>query len=197
MSPTHMSLLVCMIPLTWRSTLPSNRLYLMHQLCALPRQLNEQLQWMKKSKLFDNGTRKIVDVDSSWNLLSFSLWFFKIKRGTHGNISRYPARLVARGFLQRESLDYGDIFSPVVRYSTLRIALALAAHYGLFKRHLYCPNAFTQADLDTPSCMKPPPGIKLPRGKCLRLQKSTPRLILLWARLYNVLCSWFVTIKWC
>jgi hypothetical protein len=55
-------------------------------------------------------------------------------------------------------MDYGDIFSPVVRYSTLRILLALAAHYALFKRHLDCPKAFTQADLDTPCYMKTPPG---------------------------------------
>jgi hypothetical protein len=80
---------------------------------------------------------------------------------------------VAKGFLQREGVDYGDIFSPVVRYSTLRILLAMAAHYGLFKRHLDCPKAFTQADLDTPCYMKPPPpGMKVPSGFCIELLKS-------------------------
>ena len=63
---------------------------------------------------------------------------------SHGNVTRYRARLVARGFLQREGMDFEDVFSPVVRYSTLQIILALAARYGLFKRHLDCPKAFTQ-----------------------------------------------------
>ena len=126
----------------------------------------------EKQAFFDNGTWEIVDIDPSWNLLS-SKWVFKIKSDKHGNISRYRARLVARGFLQREGVDYGNIFSPVVRYSTIRIVLALSAHYGLFKRHLDCPKAFTQADLDTPCYMKPPPGMKLPRGKCLCLKNRS------------------------
>jgi hypothetical protein len=106
---------------------------------------------------------RIVPIDHSWNLLS-SKWVFKIKSDEHGHITRYRARLVAKGFLQREGMDNGDIFSPVLRYSTLRILLALAAHYGLFKRHLDCPKAFTQADLDTPCNMKAPPGMKIPIG---------------------------------
>jgi hypothetical protein len=113
----------------------------------------------------------IVPIDPSWNLMS-SKWVFKIKSDEHDHITRYRARLVAKGFLQREGVDYGDIFSPVVRYSTLRILLALAAHYGMFKRHLDCPKAFTQADLDTPCYMKPPPGMKVPSGFCLELVKS-------------------------
>ena len=145
----------------------------------------------EKKAFFDNGTWEVVDTDPSWNLLS-SKWVFKIKRDENGEISRYRARLVARGFLQREGVDYGDIFSPVVRYSTLRIVLAIAAHYGLFKRHLDCPKAFTQADLDTPCYMKPPPGMKLPRGKCLRLHKSVYGLKQA-SRLFNRLLVSFFT----
>ena len=133
-------------------------------------------QWMaamdeEKQAFFDNVTWEVVDLNPTWNLLS-SKWVFKIKRDEHGHISRYRARLVARVFLQREGVDYGDIFSPVVRYSTLKMLLALSAHYDLYKRHLDCPKAFTQADSDTPCYMKPPPGMKLPCGKCLRLHKS-------------------------
>jgi hypothetical protein len=109
----------------------------------------------EKAAFFANGTWRIVPINHSWNLLS-SKWVFKIKSDEYGHITRYRARLVAKGFLQREGMDCGDIFSPVVRYSTLRILLALAAHYALFKRHLDCPKAFTQADLDTPCYMKTP-----------------------------------------
>jgi hypothetical protein len=69
----------------------------------------------EKAAFFANGTWQIVPIDHSWNLLS-SKWVFKIKSDEHGHITRYRARLVAKGFLQREGMDYGD-------NSTLRILL--------------------------------------------------------------------------
>ena len=91
-------------------------------------------------------------------------------------------------------MDFGDIFSPVVRYSTLRVIPALAAHYGLYKRYLDCPKAFTQADSDTPCYMKPPPGMKYPNGKCLKLHKSVYGLKQA-SRLFNqLLVSFLVSI---
>jgi hypothetical protein len=81
----------------------------------------------ENAAFFANGTWRIVPIDHSWNILSSNKWVFKIKSDEHGHITRYRARLVAKGFLQREGMDYGDIFSPVVRYSTLRILLALWA----------------------------------------------------------------------
>ena len=69
-------------------------------------------------------------------------------------------------------VDYGSIFAPVVRYTTIRLLLALCAHYGLYKTHLDTPKAFTQADLDVPLFMKAPTGIYLPRGKVFKLKRS-------------------------
>jgi hypothetical protein len=78
----------------------------------------------EKSAFFTNGTWEIVPTHHTWNLLS-SKWVFKIKVDENGTITRYRARLVAKGFLQREGVDYGDIFSPVVRYSWLwRLTMA-------------------------------------------------------------------------
>jgi hypothetical protein len=137
-----------------------------------------------------NGAWELVDINPIWNILT-AKWVFKRKRDTDNIIQRFRARLVARGFQQRDGIDYGEIFSPVVRYTTLRMLLALCAHYGLFKRHLDCPKAFTQADLDTPCYMKAPAGMKIPHGKCLKLLKSIYGLKQA-SRLFNELVSSFL-----
>ena len=90
-------------------------------------------------------TWEVVDVDEDMNILT-SKWVFKKKRDPTGAVTRYRARLVVRGFGQQAGVDYGSIFAPVVRYTTIRLLLDLCAHYGLYKTHLDTPKAFTQAD---------------------------------------------------
>jgi hypothetical protein len=57
-------------------------------------------------------------------------WALRRKRGADGNIIRYKARFVVRGFKQQYGIDYTDTFAPTVRPSTLRILLSIAAHKG-------------------------------------------------------------------
>jgi hypothetical protein len=56
-----------------------------------------------------------------------SKWLYKIKHTTNGSIEKYKSRFVARGFSQKEGIDYEDIFSPVSRYTSIRTIIALAA----------------------------------------------------------------------
>ncbi|KAF1328883.1 Pol protein, partial [Globisporangium splendens] len=57
-------------------------------------------------------------------------WVFKIKRNADGSINKYMARLAAKDFKQKYGVDYTETFAPVIKYVTLRMAVALAILLG-------------------------------------------------------------------
>jgi len=73
----------------------------------------------------------------------------KKKHGSSdGDTVRYKARLVAKRYTQRESIDYNEKFSPVVKHSSIRILLALIAQYELKLDQLDVKTAFLYGDLE-------------------------------------------------
>lgn len=48
-----------------------------------------------------------------------SKWLFKIKHVADGNIEKFKTRFVARGFSQREGVNYEETFAPVTRYASM------------------------------------------------------------------------------
>ncbi|KAG9458112.1 hypothetical protein H6P81_002620 [Aristolochia fimbriata] len=101
-------------------------------------------------------------------------WVFKTKRDSSGNIKRYKAHLVAKGFTQREGIDYTDTYSPVSKKDSLRIILALVAHFDLELHHMDVKTAFLNGELEEEVYMKQPEGFPSNLGEQLvcKLQKS-------------------------
>jgi len=59
-----------------------------------------------------------------------SKWIYQIKHAADGNIEKYKATFVARGFSQKEGVDYDETFAPVARYTSIRTIIAIASVMG-------------------------------------------------------------------
>ncbi|WVZ51502.1 hypothetical protein U9M48_002646 [Paspalum notatum var. saurae] len=75
-------------------------------------------------------------------------WVFKKKLRPVGTIERYKARLVIKGYSQKESEDFFDTYSLVARLTTIRVLLSLAASHGLLVHQMDVKIAFLNGELD-------------------------------------------------
>lgn len=78
----------------------------------------------------------------------------KIKRNFDGSIERYKACLVAKGFTQKVCVDFNDTFSPVVKFNSIRILLAIIANMNLKLCHMDAKAIFLNCDLSEKNYMK-------------------------------------------
>eukprot|EP00253_Pinus_taeda_P025597 PITA_25597 len=59
-----------------------------------------------------------------------SRWIYKTKYTVDGNVEKYKARFVAKGYAQKEGIDYEKTSAPVARYTSIRTVISLAAQMG-------------------------------------------------------------------
>ena len=74
-----------------------------------------------------------------WSLVDFPnccrpirrQWVFKTKRNAKGQVERYKTRLLAKGYSQREGIDFKETFSPMSTKDSLRIIMAIMTRFDL------------------------------------------------------------------
>ena len=101
-------------------------------------------------------------------------WVFDIKPGYEGVDERYKARLVALGCSQLPGLDFDQTFAPVVKLSTFRLCLAIAAAENLEILQIDVKTAFLYGRLKEVIYMRQPEGFVVPgrEKEVCRLIKS-------------------------
>ena len=59
-----------------------------------------------------------------------SRWIYEVKHAADKSVEKYKARFVAKGFSQKEGIDYEETFAPIARYSSIRTIISLAVEMG-------------------------------------------------------------------
>ncbi|CAI7770236.1 unnamed protein product [Closterium sp. NIES-54] len=90
------------------------------------------------------------------NIVS-GMWIFRVKRPP-GSPPVFKARYVARGFSQRQRVDFFQTFSPTPKMTTLRVLLHVAAHRDYELHSLDFSTAFLQGSLHEEIWLRRPPG---------------------------------------
>jgi hypothetical protein len=132
--------------------------------------------WVQSMKdevnaLKNRGVWRVVPTPGGVRLIK-SKYVYRVKKDWTGRVVKRKSRLVVQGFLQREGIDYDETFAPVAKVTTFRLMLAMAKVLDLHIHQLDVDSAFLYADLDEDLYMKPPPGMSIKAGYCLKLMRS-------------------------
>ena len=85
-------------------------------------------------------------------------WVFIYKYVLDSEKWKYKAQIVAKGFKQEHGVDYNEIFSPVVKITTLRLLLGAAVIEDLDLELLDVKTAFLHRDMEEDIYMSQPVG---------------------------------------
>ena len=89
-----------------------------------------------------------------------SMWRFKANRDAAESIIKYKACLCARGDQKTNRIYYNDTFAPTVRYTSLRVVLALARYHDIEVEQFDVVSAFLNADVHAITYMHQPEGFQ-------------------------------------
>lgn len=96
----------------------------------------------------------------------------RIKFDKNGDIERFKLRIIAQGFVQKEGVDYKEVFAPVANPKSIRIIPALAAKYDLELDQMDVSTAYLNGELEEVLYLSPPEGIAIPDGYCWKLNRA-------------------------
>ena len=123
---------------------------------------SQEIEWKKAMEselesIEKNKTWVLTELPPGHRAIGLK-WVYKIKRDANGVITKYKTRLVAKGYVQKQGIDFEEAFAPVTRLETVRLLLALAARNGWVVHHLDVKSAFLNGDIQEEVYVKQPQG---------------------------------------
>ena len=123
--------------------------------------------------LLEAGTFVLVDESyrPGTNIIS-AKWVYLWKVNEFGGVVRAKARLVARGFSQREGVDFFETYSPCPSVTSIRLLAAIACDLDWDFVHHDAQQAFIQSSLSEDLFIRLPKGCGHLSGKVVKLARS-------------------------
>jgi hypothetical protein len=150
-----------------------------------PITFQEVVNSQEKSKWMGAMTKEMESLhkNQTWDLVELlerkktigCKWVFKKKEAISEKWGeKFKACLVAKGYSQHKGVDYEEIFSPVVKHTSMREVLALVAHYDMALEQMNVKTTFLYGDLEEQIYMEQPEGFSQPGHEHLvcKLKKS-------------------------
>jgi hypothetical protein len=109
----------------------------------------------KMKSLHENHTYDLVEQPKVKRALK-NKWVFRCKIEPNRSQPRYKARLVVKGFDQKKGINFDEIFSLVVKMSSIRVVSGLLAKMNLKIEQLDVKTAFLHGDLEEKIYMEQP-----------------------------------------
>jgi len=81
------------------------------------------------SSIITNDVWEVVPTPEDRSMVG-SRWIYKIKYVVDGNVEKYKARFMGKGYAQKEGIDYEETFPPVSRYTSIQSVISLTAWMG-------------------------------------------------------------------
>ncbi len=85
-------------------------------------------------------------------------WVYKVKRDAQGNVERYKSHLVAKGFLQKQGVNFEEVYAPMNKHTTLRSLLVIVTQQDLELHQLDVKTTFLNGELEQEIYMQQPQG---------------------------------------
>ncbi|KAA0048103.1 gag/pol protein [Cucumis melo var. makuwa] len=102
---------------------------------------------LKMESMYSNSVWTLVDQPNNVKPIGCK-WIYKRKRDQAGKVHTFKARLMAKGYTQKEGVDYEETFSPVAMLKSIRILLSIATFYDYEISQMDVKTAFLNGNLE-------------------------------------------------
>ena len=103
--------------------------------------MNEEMKSLQR-----NATWEVVDLPTGKKHVGCR-WIFSVKYKADGDIERFKARLVVKGYSQTYGINYTETFAPVAKINIVRILLSLAVNFDWSLHQFDVKNTFLHGNL--------------------------------------------------
>ncbi|RDX90112.1 Copia protein, partial [Mucuna pruriens] len=109
--------------------------------------IEEEEKELRVTPVFNKAYIKLVDPPSNKKLIALK-WVYKVKVNPRGEVVKNKVRFVAKGFLQKARIDYGEVYAPIAKIETIRLVVAIAINTGWSMHQLDVKSTFLNGPLE-------------------------------------------------